>query len=214
MAGEHAAFDMEELKRDMRNAQLLDWAKKNQSKLIAAAVVFVILLIGAVTWINKNKTERNTAANIYYQALSMVKDSDKQKLMQALVDKHLGTAYAALAEMQLAHLDSAHAKAHLQAVIDNSKSMQEWIWQARLDLAHLWIDEGKPAKALPLLQPSVGAAYEQLRQSLLADASSDPADKISHLKLAQAAQSLDDTLKRRIDNELQGLEAKNPAAGN
>ncbi len=209
----HSAFDIEELKRDMRNAQLVDWARQHRSQLIAAAVVFVLLLVGAVLWINKTRAERNTAATIYYQALSLVKDSDRLKVLQALVGKHLGTAYTPLAEMQLAHLDPQHAEAHLKAVIDNAKSMPEWVWQARLDLARLRIGEGQPAKALPLLQDSVGAAYEQLRQSLLADASSDPADKIRHLKLAQAAQSYDHALKQRIDNELQALEANHPAAG-
>ncbi|HXH64169.1 MAG TPA: tetratricopeptide repeat protein [Mariprofundaceae bacterium] len=212
-AEEHSAFDMEELKRDMRNAQLVDWAKRHQSQLVAALVAFALLLAGAALWINKARSERNAAATIYYQALSVVKDSDRQKLLQALVDRHFGTAYTAMAEMQLARLDAAHAKQHLQAVIDNSKSMPEWVWQARLDLARLWLDEGKPDQATPLLKDSVGADYEQLRQFLLAEASADATGKLSHLKLAQAAPSHDDALQRRIDSELQALEAKNTPAG-
>jgi predicted negative regulator of RcsB-dependent stress response len=210
---EPSAFDMEELKRDMRNAQLLDWAKQHQTRLIAAVVVLVILVIGAALWINKIRAERNAAATIYFQALSLVKDSDKEKLLQALVDKHFGTAYTPMAQMQLARLDPVHARAHLQAVIDNDRSMPQWVWQARLDLARLSLSEGKPAEAMPLLKDSVGAAYEQLRQFLLAEASASATDKIAHLKLAQAAQSHDAALGQRIADQLQALEAKNPPAG-
>lgn len=201
-------MDMEELKRDMRNAQLLDWARKNTSALIAGAIVFVLIIAGTAVWIEKNKSERNASATMYYQALAVVKDSDKQKLLNALVARHFGTTYTALAEMQLAQLDEAHAAKHLQAVIDNPKSMPEWVWQARLDLAGILIDQGKAGEAAPLLQHGVGPAYAQLRQYLLAKASSDAAVKISHLKKAQAAKSLDQNLARRIDSELQALEAK------
>ena len=212
-AGEHVAFDLDEIKRDMRNAQLVDWIKQHQSHLIAAVVILLVLLAGLAMWINKNRAERNTAATIYDQALATVNDADKEKLLQALVSRHLGTAYTPLAQMQLARLDPAHAQTHLRAVINNSDSMSEWVWQARLDLAQLLLDQGKLSAAMPLLQRSVGAAYEQLRQFLLAQASVDPAEKIKHLKLAQAAQSHDHALKQRIDNELQTLEAKNPLAG-
>ena len=201
-------MDMEEIKRDMRNAQLLDWVRKNTAALIAAAIVFVLIIAGSIVWIEKNKSERNAAATMYFQALSVVKDSDKQQLLNALISRHFGTAYTALAEMQLAHLDEAHATKHLQAVIDNPKSMPEWVWQARLDLAGILIDQGKAGEAAPVLQHSVGPAYAQLRQYLLAKASSDAAEKISHLKKAQAAQSFDQNLARRIDSELQALEAK------
>jgi predicted negative regulator of RcsB-dependent stress response len=201
-------MDMEEIKRDMRNAQLLDWASKNTTALIAGVIVFVLIIAGTIVWIEKNKSERNAAATMYFQALAVVKDSDKQQLLNALIARHFGTAYTALAEMQLAQLDEAHATKHLQAVIDNPKSMPEWVWQARLDLAGILIEQGKAGEASPLLQHSVGPAYAQLHQYLLAKASSDAAEKISHLKKAQAAKSFDQNLARRIDSELQALEAK------
>lgn len=203
-----SAADMEELKRDMRHAQLADWVKKNSAALIAGAIVLVLIIAGTAVWIEKAKAKRNAAASMYYQALAVVKDSDKKQLLDALVARHFGTAYAAMAEMQLAHLDPDHAAKHLQAVIDDAKSMPEWVWQARLDLAGILIDQGKQAEAKPLLQHSVGPAYAQLRQYLLARASSDAAEKIEHLKKAQAARSLDQNLARRIDSALQALQAK------
>lgn len=211
-AAEPSSMDMEGLKRDMRNAQLLDWMKQNSSALIAGVIVFILVIAGTAVWIERNKSERNAAATMYYQALAVVKDSDRKQLLDALVARHFGTTYTALAEMQLAHLDEAHAAKHLQAVIDNAKSMPEWVWQARLDLARLLIAQGKQAEAAAKLQHSVGPAYEQLRQYLLAKASNDAAEKIGHLKQAQAAKSLDQDLARRIDSELQELEAKSSPA--
>jgi predicted negative regulator of RcsB-dependent stress response len=207
-----AAMDMEALKRDMRNAQLLDWLRRNSAALIVGAIFVVFVIAGTAVWIEKHKSERNAAATMYFQALAVVKDSDKKQLLNALVARHFGTAYTALAEMQLARLDDAHAAKHLQAVIDNAKSMPEWVWQARLDLARIRIAQGKEAEAAALLQHSVGPAYEQLRQYLLAKASSGTAEKITHLKQAQAAQSLDQNLARRIDSELQALEAQKSSA--
>ena len=203
-----ATMDMEELKRDMRNAQLADWLKQNSSALVVGVVVLVLIIAGTAVWIEKSRSTRIAAATMYYQSLAVVKDSDKKQLLDALVARHFGTAYTPMAEMQLAHLDPAHAAEHLQAVIDNPKSMPEWVWQARLDLARILIGQGKQAEAAPLLQHSVGPAYAQLQQYLLAKVSSDAAEKISHLKQAQAAKSFDQSLARRIDSELQELTAQ------
>lgn len=194
----------------MRNAQLLDWAKQNQQKLIVMAVLVVFFFGGAAVWIERIKTERNTAASIYYQSLAVVKDSDKKQLLNALIGRHFGTVYTALAQMQLARLDPAHAEQHLQAVINNGKSMPQWIWQARLDLARLMLANGKATAALAILKKPMGTPYEQLRQYLLAEASSDPADKRQHLELAKAAHSYDSKLRQRIDSELQDLAGQKP----
>jgi len=192
--------EMDELKRDMRSAQLTHWAQTNQKQIITAIVVFIVLLVAGGMWQQHNKSQRGAAATLYQQALNAQDASKKQTLMQSVNDEFASSSYAALAQMELAKLDKAHAEAHLQALMDHPKAMREWVWQARLDLAAIKIEQGDKAAAIQLLDTTVGDHYQQLRHYLMAMAASDAAEKQQHLQKALDAVSHDDALKNRIES--------------
>ncbi len=191
-----SATEMEELKRDMRSAQFIDWAQKNSQQLIAAAVVFVVLLLGATYWVEHQKSEKNAAAVIYQKAMT-VNDTEAQKaLFQQVVKEHAGSGYAHLAELQLGRFDDGEA--YLQQLADDSSASDALRWQARLDLAERKINAGNNDAAMALLNKAVGVEYEQLRHYLMARATSG-ATRIEHLKQAQAEISHDEDLRQKID---------------
>lgn len=200
----HLQAEMDELKRDMRSAQLMNWVETNRTMLTAVAVIIVVGLIAGGLWLDHVKTERASAASMYQSAIAE-RDKPKQlTLLKGVVKEYSGTTYAVLAEMQLARLDDEHAVAHLQAIIGDSRAMDAWKWQARLDLAEVYLEKGDAAKANSVLGDKVGPAYEQLRQYLLARASSDASARKAHLEQALAAQSYDADLKRKIERMLGG----------
>jgi len=194
--------DMDELKRDMRSAQLTHWAQTNQKQIIVAIIVFVGVLMAGGLWQEHNRSQHAAAATLYQQALNEKDASKKITLMQSVSEKFKGGSYHVLAQMQLAKLDKAHAEAHLKAVIENAKSMREWGWQARLDLAAIKLEAGDKAAASALLKKVVGAQYQQLRHYLMAMAASDAAEKQQHLQKALDAISHDNALKSRIESLL------------
>jgi len=191
--------EMDELKRDMRSAQWTHWAQNNQKQIIAAVIALVVMLIAGGLWQQHNKSQRAAAATLYQQAVNEQDAGKQQALMQSVVTQFASSSYSALAQMQMARLDPAHAEAHLQALIDHPKAMKEWIWQARLDLAELKIEQGDKAAANALLEHAVGDQYQQLRHYLMAMASSDAAEKEKHLQKALDAVSQDNALKTRIE---------------
>jgi predicted negative regulator of RcsB-dependent stress response len=198
------AEEMAELKRDMRSAQITAWLESNTQTLTAGVIVVILVLAGGGLWIEHNKSLRSSAATVYQQALVEQDGSKKKILMDQVVSEFGGTSYATLAEMQLARLDGEHAETHLQAVIDASASMEEWKWQARLDIAEIKLEAGDKAGARAQLEAPVGKEYEQLRQYLLAQSSDDASAAKAHLQKALDAPSLDNDLKAKIEEMLSG----------
>ncbi|HXH72325.1 MAG TPA: tetratricopeptide repeat protein, partial [Mariprofundaceae bacterium] len=143
-----------------------------------------------------------SAASMYESAVLEQDKSKQQTLLSDVARDYRGTSYAAMAQMLLARLDTANAEKHLQAIITSSKAMDAWKWQARLDLAELYLENKDAAKAAAVLADPVGPAYEQLRQYLLAKSSSDAAARKDHLQKALDAQSYDADLKQKIERML------------
>jgi len=191
--------EMDELKRDMRSAQWTHWAQTNQKNIIAALVALVVILIAGAMWQEHNKSQHGAAATLYQQAMNEQDTAKQQSLMQSVIAKFGSSAYSALAQMQLAHLDKTHAEAHLQALMAHPEAMKEWVWQARLDLAAMKIEQGDKAAAKALLAKTVGDQYQQLRHYLMAMAAADATEKEKHLQKALDAVSQDDVLKSRIE---------------
>ncbi|MFQ5344613.1 MAG: YfgM family protein [Mariprofundus sp.] len=190
--------EMEELKRDMRSAQWTHWAQTHQKQIIASVVAVLLILIAGGVWQEHNRSQRAAAATLYQQAVNE-QDAGKQKaLMQSVITQFGSSTYSALAEMQMGRLDQAHAEAHLQALMDHPAAMKEWVWQARLDLAELKIEQGDKDAAMALLAQQVGDQYQQLRHYLMAMASSDAAEKEQHLQKALDSVSHDNALRTRI----------------
>ncbi|MDQ6956865.1 MAG: tetratricopeptide repeat protein [Mariprofundaceae bacterium] len=191
--------EMEELKRDMRSAKITNWFEKNQQQLIAGAVIVLLAMAGAGLWSEKQKTYKESAAMMYFQALSVVDNSQRQALLEAVVKDYANTGYAILAHVRLAPL--ADTEKNLLAVIENDDATPEFRWQARLDLVEFFIAQNKIDESKSLLQESVGEQYQQLRYALLAEISSGDSKK-EYLQKALDATSNDAVLKSDIESKL------------
>ena len=191
--------EINELKRDMRSAKVTDWFEKNQQQLIAGAVIVLVLMAGTGLWSEKQKTYKESAAMIYFQALSVVDNSQRQALLEAVVKDYTDTGYAVLAHVRLAPL--ADTEQHLRAVIENDDATPEFRWQARLDLAEFFIAQDKIDESKVLLQKLVGEQFQQLRYALLAETSTGNTQK-EYLQKALNASSNDAVLKADIETKL------------
>lgn len=197
--------EMEELKRDMHTARLLEWVQNSRQMLIAGAVAVLIALVGTSLWIEHGKSQKNSAATLYHQALVTSSGDDKRAMLELVIKDYGDTGYASLAHLHLAKLGDREM--HLKALIYGTGSTIELAWQARLDLAELYLSKAKVDEAKGLLSEPVGKQYEQLRHYLMAEAASDTAEKLTHLKKALDANSNDAFLKSRIEGMIADLDA-------
>jgi len=194
--------EMDELKREMRSAKWMEWVQSNQKLFVVAAAILLLSLFATGLWIENSKTQRASAASLYQQALVAGDAATKQTLMVSVTEDYASSSYAALALTQLAGIDIDNREAHLKALINHTAAMQEWVWQAKLDLAELKLGQGDKAAAMQLLESEFGKQYQQLRHYLMAEASDDAAEKQSHLQKALDAESLDNLLKQKIESLL------------
>lgn len=191
--------EMDELKRDMRSAKITNWFESNQQQLIAGAVIVLVAMAGFGLWSEKQKTYKASAAMMYFQALSVVDDSQRQALLEAVVNDYADTGYGILAHVRLAPL--ADTEKNLRAVIENDDATPEFRWQARLDLAEFFIAQDKMDESRALLQVTVGEQFQQLRYALLAEVSAGNTQK-EYLQKALDAVSNDAVLKADIESKL------------
>jgi len=203
--------ELEELKRDMRSAQLTAWAIANQQKIIAGVVALLMVIVGVSLWKEHRASQRASAATLYQQALNMQQADDKRSLLQAIIKDYDETVYGDLARLLLVNVDEEHAAEYLQALMERPDVDVSIKVQARLDLAQLRLDAGDKAAARELLATGGVADYEQLRQYLMAQAANDDAERVEHLKKARDAISHDAELSQRIERQLSTLDAS--AAG-
>ncbi|RLL55922.1 hypothetical protein D8Y20_00295 [Mariprofundus sp. EBB-1] len=194
--------EMDELKREMRSAKWSDWAESHKNEMIGAVAALVIVLMLSGMWIERQRAQSETAATLYQQAINATDNSEKKALLESVIKQFTSNSYAALASMQLARVDSANAEKHLQRLLQHGKVMEEWAWQARLDLAEIKIANGDKAAAKALLEQVVGKQYQQLRYYLLATLTEDAAEKITLLQKALDAVSNDAVLKQKIETLL------------
>lgn len=201
-----SAADLIELKRDMQSAKVVDWLHANQQQLIAGAVVFVLVLIGASLWKEQRVAQREAAALAYMQATNIKNADERYTMFEAVRTNYPDSGYALLASMQQSKSnDVAVKKASLQVLID-SKSMPELKWQAQLDLAELLIHEGGLAEAAELLKPRAGKHYEQQRFYLLSQTTTDAGQKAEWIEKSLAAESHDNDLTAALEAELASLQ--------
>lgn len=199
------AAELEELKRDMRSAQVVDWVQNNQQQLIAGAVALLLVLAGISLWMERAKSQKDSAATLYHQALASSEAGKKQAMLEMVTMDYDGTGYAALAHLYLAKL-ADNPEAHLNALIYGRGVTNEIAWQARLDLAEWYLSQEKSAEASKLLAEQVGKQYEQLRHYLMAEAATDAAEKKKHLQQSLDAISNDELLKARVESMLSQLD--------
>lgn len=200
------AAEMDELKRDMRSAQIVDWMQSHQQQLIAGVVAVLLMLAGTSLWLERNKSQKDSAATLYHQALASSDAEQKRAMLEMVIKDYGSTGYGSLANLYLAKL-SDHPEEHLNALIHSSASTPELAWQARLDLAEWYLANGKIAEANAQLSEPVGKQYEQLRHYLMAEASTDAAEKKKHLQMSLDSESNDAFLKSRVESMLAELGA-------
>lgn len=191
--------EMEELKRDMRSAKITNWLERNQQQLIAGAVIVLLAMAGAGLWSEKQKSYKESAAMMYFQALSVADDSQRQALLEAVVKDYADTGYGILAHVRLAPL--ADTEGNLRAVIENDDATPEFRWQARLDLAEFFIAQNKVDESNALLQEPVGEQFQQLRYALLAEISTGKTQE-EYLQKSFDAPANDAVLKADIEAKL------------
>jgi predicted negative regulator of RcsB-dependent stress response len=205
------AAEMEELKRDMRSAQIVDWMQNNQQQLIAGAVALLLLLAGGSLWMEHNRSQKDSAAALYHKALATKGAEDQKALLEMVIKDYGDTGYGSLANLYMAKLVD-QPEPYLNALIHGAASTQELAWQARLDLAEWYLAGDRVDDAKALLAEKVGKQYEQLRHYLLAEAASDKAEKQKHLQMSFDAASNDEVLKTRVESMLAELGAT-PSSG-
>lgn len=199
--------EIDELKREMRSAQITAWLEANQQRVIAGVVAVIVLIAGISMWKEHRQSQRASAATLYHQAIGAQNLEDRLSLLQEIIKDYDSTVYGGLARLLLANADPEHAAKYLQALMDRSDVDSGIRAQARLDLARLRIKNGDKAAANKLLESPAPTDYEQLRQYLLAQAAADKAARIEHLKNARDAVSNDAELSQRIDEQLSSLGA-------
>ncbi len=198
------AAEMEELKRDMRSAQVVDWMQNNQQQLIAGVVAVLLVLAGASLWLERNKSQKDSAATLYHQALASSDLEEKRAMLEMVIRDYGSTGYGSLANLYMAKL-SDQPEAYLNALIHSSASTPELAWQARLDLAEWYISKDNIEDAKAELAEPVGKQYEQLRHYLMAEASTDVAEKRKHLQMSLDSESNDQLLKTKVESILAEL---------
>ncbi|MDQ6951086.1 MAG: tetratricopeptide repeat protein [Mariprofundales bacterium] len=196
--------ELDDLKRDMRSAQLVEWIVTNKQTLAAVVAVVVIALLASSLWVARSKAQREAAATIYYQATAVSDPLKRKALLETVVHDYSRTGYAPLSLFQLVSLDSDKAPEYLKELLDSS-APRELKWQARLDLAEHLIASGNQAKAEAYLKADVGQEYAQLRWYLRAQIATDDAGRREALQKALDASSNDADLKKRIQRTLAAL---------
>ncbi|MDX8414071.1 MAG: tetratricopeptide repeat protein [Mariprofundales bacterium] len=193
--------ELDNLKQEMRSAQVTAWILDNKQTLGAIGAVLIIALLASSLWIERNKAQRESAAVLYHQGLAMGDLTKRKALLENVVRDYPRTGYSPMALFQLVSLDEAKAQDYLQQLLASS-APPELKWQARLDLAQRLIAAGHATEAAPMLAERVGKEYEQLRYYLLAQASTDSSAKQQALQQALDAPSHDETLQSTIEAAL------------
>lgn len=200
--------ELQELKQDMRSAQIIAWVQENQQKLMAAGVALIMVIVGVSLWFERRASVREAAAVVYHKALDVKDAGEKKSLLEQLVREYGDTAYAPLSLMLLSSLDREHATDHLKSLLAHPKRTREFEWQAYLDLAGLYIQQGDKQAARSVLKGlNVGPAYEQVFHVLMAEVAEDSDEKVKHYQQALDAKSYSTSLTQRIKERLKTLKA-------
>jgi len=203
-----SAVDMVELKRDMQNAKFTEWLHKNQQQLIASVVVLALVLIGLSLWKEQEFSQKSSAALLYMKAVNTADETQRTALLDAVIKDYSVTGYATLAQLQKVKSNDGQTKEASLKSLTNIDASPELVWQARLDLAELYIAEGKADEAKQMLEAKLGKQYEQTRYYLLSQVTSDRDEKIKWIEKSLAATSNDNELVAELETSLALLRAE------
>ncbi len=201
--------ELQELKQDMKSAQLTAWFHEHQQKLIATVVAGVLVIVGISLWTERQASIREAAAVLYQQALDRQGDEEKKVVLNQVINEYGDTSYAMLSLLLMSRLESDLAIDHLRSLLAHPKRTDDLEWQASLDLARLYIQNGDKQVARDLLEGlQPGSAYKQLLHLLLAEAADTDAERIKHYQQALEAKSYNTNLNREIEQKLKRLKSE------
>ena len=173
------------------------WAVENGPWLIGGVVLGAVLFFG-YRYYERHNTERALQAAAQFNELTTAMQSNDQaksrRLAEILIKDYSGSPYADQAQLSIARLDVdsgqlAGAVAPLTEVMNNSKDT-ELRQIAKLRLARLLIDQGKPDEALNLLAKDTAGSFAGRYHEVRGDAflaKKDPADAGTEYQAALAS---------------------------
>ncbi len=200
--GTVTSTDMVELKRDMQHAKISQWLESNQQSLIAGVIVVVLLLVGSSLWKEQQRTQQESAALVYMKASNIKDESQREALLSAVRQDYADTGYAALAMLRQGGGEDEAVKIASLNMLMTQQNTPEIAWQARLDLAELYIYQENIEAASSLLQTRLGKHYEQARYALLASVAQDENAQMNWLQKALDAESHDQDLRTELEAKL------------
>ncbi len=200
--------DFVELKRDMQSAKVIAWLQYNQQQLIAGAIVLVLVLIGSSLWQAQQASQKEAAALMYIKATNTSDMATKKALFDEVIETYPESGYATLARLQKSASSNTDERILALQALMEGEGVPEFVWQARLDLAEVYLEENNNDQARAVLEARVGKQYEQARYALLARLAKGD-EKVTLIQKALAAESHDNDLNAALEAELAQLQASN-----
>ena len=187
----------EYLTDDEQLEALKRWTSENGAWLLAGIVIGAAALFGYRYYDNyRNERDLNAAAAFGAMAAALDKNdrSGGQRIAETITHDYASTPYADQAELTLARLyldasQPANAIAALTRVMNDSKDA-ELKNVARVRLARVLIDQGKPDEAIGILGGAAPGAFTGLYHEVRGDAlyaKKDIAGAVSEYRLALGA---------------------------
>ncbi len=157
--------------------ELQRWWKENGRSVVTGIVLGLAAVFGWNGWQRYQQGQREEASARYEQLMQAVNEERSAQALaraKSIIQDYPGTQYAALAALlaareALAGGDAAEAQMHLRWVIDNADG-QALKDLARLRLARLMLDAGKPAEAERLAAAIETPSYRSLAAEVEGDA--------------------------------------------
>ncbi len=166
----------EYLTDDEQAEALKSWWRDNWAWVLSGVVVGLGLLVGW-QYYQRYTAQRADAASSAIEEFAKVQASDKARaevLFKDLTDKYAATPYAVQAQLLQAQNavdsnDLPRAEAALRAVMADSKD-PELVLIAKLRLARVLIEQGKPDDAMALLDIEAASAFAAQAHEVRGDA--------------------------------------------
>lgn len=165
---------------DQQLEALKKWWKENGMAVVSGLVLGIGGLVGWQGWQAWQTSRGESASILYEEVLNRVEGGDERgarQVNQHLQEEFSGTPYASLAALRLAPVlagagDAEGARELLRPLVETARPPQLSMI-ARLHLARLHLDEGRPDAALSILEaipsgPFLGLAAELRGDALLA----------------------------------------------
>lgn len=198
---------------------LKSWWKENGGTLVVGIAIGLGGVFGWTWWQDHLRTQAEEASQIYQQLTgdaAVGKHDAVRSRAAAIIESYPKTGYAALAALIAAKSafeenDFDQARRRLEWVIDNSDSAS-FKDMARLRLARILIEEGKPDEAMAVVesveQEAFGASANEIRGDILITRGNAQGAREAYLQ-ALGSGVLDGATRSRVQIKLDDLGSGN-----